>query len=77
MLATNGALYGKGIFTTIAIVARQPFLWEKHWKRLANNAATVGIDISAHNEMATKDALTRSIRFRRSPGSNPATILRN
>jgi branched-chain amino acid aminotransferase len=41
-----GALYGKGIFTTIAIFDWIPFLWEKHWRRLEANAALVGIDLS-------------------------------
>jgi branched-chain amino acid aminotransferase len=41
-----GALYGKGVFTTIAIFDWIPFLWEKHWRRLEANAALVGIDLS-------------------------------
>lgn len=61
MNLTAAALYGKGIFTTIAIRDGQPFLWDKHWQRLCNNAKTVGIDLSAYSEENTLDQLTKSI----------------
>jgi branched-subunit amino acid aminotransferase/4-amino-4-deoxychorismate lyase len=31
---SNAFLYGKGVFTTVAIFGGKPFLWEKHWRRL-------------------------------------------
>lgn len=43
--ASSAALYGKGVFTTIAIHDGKPFLWEKHWQRLQGDAARVGIHI--------------------------------
>ena len=58
---TNHFLYGKGIFTTIAIRDGEPFLWEKHWRRLTDNAAKVGIDLAEHAEVKTRDALEKSI----------------
>lgn len=61
MKATAAALYGKGIFTTVAIRDRQPFIWDKHWQRLCNNAKTLGIDLSAYSEEETLDQLTKSI----------------
>lgn len=51
------SLYGKGIFTTIAIYNRDPFLWDKHWRRLTSNTLTLGIDISQFSEAFTKRAL--------------------
>jgi branched-chain amino acid aminotransferase len=42
---SSAALYGKGVFTTIAIHDGKPFLWEKHWERLQRDAARVGIHI--------------------------------
>ncbi len=42
---SGGALYGKGIFTTIAIHNNKPVLWEKHWKRLETDAVKLGIDL--------------------------------
>ena len=58
---SSSALYGKGIFTTIAIYDRKPFLWEKHWRRLTNNTEKIGIDLSEHSEEATRKALDEII----------------
>ena len=51
--ASNAFLYGKGVFTTVVIFGGEPFLWEKHWQRLKENASKLGIDISgiAENEV--------------------------
>ena len=57
MHATNAALYGKGIFTTVAIYDRKPFLWQKHWQRLTDNASKIGIDLSEHSREATRKSL--------------------
>ena len=54
---SSATLYGKGIFTTIAIYDGEPFLWEKHWRRLTENAAKLGIDLSEHSENTTRKAL--------------------
>lgn len=54
-------LYGKGVFTTLAIRDREPFLWAKHWRRLQNNAAKLCIDISEHSEAETRSALDEMI----------------
>ncbi len=62
MKSTNAALYGKGVFTTIAIRETRPFLWEKHWRRLSANAQTVGIDVSNHAESTVHEALAVSIK---------------
>ena len=61
MNPTAAVLYGKGIFTTVAIRDGQPFLWEKHWRRLLDNSKTVSIDLSAYSEKETLDQLTTSI----------------
>jgi branched-subunit amino acid aminotransferase/4-amino-4-deoxychorismate lyase len=49
MESSNALLYGKGIFTTAAIRNGVPVLWEKHWRRLMDNAEKIGIDISGHS----------------------------
>jgi branched-chain amino acid aminotransferase len=53
------ALYGRGVFTTLAIYDSKPFLWEKHWRRLLENAARIGIDLSDFDERKVKAALLR------------------
>ena len=60
--ASVAALYGKGIFTTIAICNQKPFLWEKHWRRLNINAGQIKIDLSAFSEEFVKNALAEIIK---------------
>jgi branched-chain amino acid aminotransferase len=40
------ALYGRGVFTTIAIFDGEPFLLDKHLKRLTINADAIGLTLS-------------------------------
>ena len=54
---SSAALYGKGVFTTVAIYNKKPFLWEKHWRRLTGNAKKIGVDSSAFSEDAIKNSL--------------------
>ena len=59
----SASIYGKGVFTTLAIHGREPFLWDKHWRRLRENAGQVGIDISDLPEDALKNALVELIKI--------------
>lgn len=61
MQTSNASLYGKGIFTTIAIRGGEVLFWEKHWRRLGENAAKVHIDLAEHTEEATRSALDDAI----------------
>lgn len=65
---SSAALYGKGVFTSIAIYDGTPFLWTKHWRRLEDNAAKVGIDISEYGEEETKYAVETLIAENRIKG---------
>lgn len=56
------ALYGIGIFTTIAIQDERPFLWEKHWLRLVGNAEKLKIDLVEFSENLTKHALAEIVQ---------------
>jgi len=44
---SSAALYGRGVFTTIAVFDRHPFLFDKHVQRLTRNAGAIGLDLSA------------------------------
>lgn len=44
------ALYGQGVFTTLAIYNNRPFLWKEHWKRIKNHAERVGVDCGEFDE---------------------------
>lgn len=59
---SNHTLYGKGIFTTIAIRERAPLFWEKHWVRLTRDAAKIGIDISAFAKKRVLRELEKTLR---------------
>lgn len=58
---SSAVLFGKGIFTTIAIYESEPFLWQKHWRRLIDNAAVIGIDLSGYHEASVAESLRRLI----------------
>jgi branched-chain amino acid aminotransferase len=58
---SSAALYGKGIFTTVAIYRAKPFLWEKHWRRLTANAKKIGVDLSGFSEDALKNSLAEIV----------------
>lgn len=50
--------YGKGIFTTVAIYNSKPFLWEKHRRRLIENAKKIGVDLSGFSERKIINSLS-------------------
>ena len=58
---SSAAIYGKGVFTTVAIKEKKVFLWEKHWRRLNDNALKIGIDLSEFSEKFLTRALDRLI----------------
>lgn len=58
---SSAALYGRGIFTTVAVHDSMPFLWEKHWQRIGENAARVGINLAAFSENRTRNLLLEII----------------
>jgi branched-subunit amino acid aminotransferase/4-amino-4-deoxychorismate lyase len=54
-------LYGKGIFTTLAIYDGEPFLWKKHWRRLEESASRLGIDLAEFSNAKTRNAIDELI----------------
>lgn len=43
--AVNAAtLYGRGVFTTVAVHKGRPFLWDAHWSRLRAHAERAGVE---------------------------------
>ncbi|HVF29417.1 MAG TPA: aminotransferase class IV, partial [Pyrinomonadaceae bacterium] len=44
------ALYGKGVFTTVAVEGGHTDWWPEHWSRISQDAKKLGIDIGAYNE---------------------------
>ena len=58
---SSAMLYGRGVFTTVAIYNAQPFLWSKHWQRLAAHANKLDIDHTGCSEKNVGDALHKLI----------------
>ena len=58
---SSAMLYGRGVFTTLAIYNSQPFLWSKHWQRLTTHARKLDVDFTGCTEKGVGDALRKLI----------------
>jgi branched-subunit amino acid aminotransferase/4-amino-4-deoxychorismate lyase len=58
---SSAMLYGRGVFTTLAIYNRHRFLWAKHWQRLTAHANKLDIDHTGCTEKGVGDALKKLI----------------
>src|SRR6185437_10946981 len=58
---SSAMLYGRGVFTTLAIYNAQPFLWPRHWQRLTIHANRLDIDFTGCNEKNVGEALQKLI----------------
>ena len=58
---TSAALYGRGVFTTLAVYGGRPVLWPQHWMRLVEHAGRTGIDCTTFDEDGIRASLARLI----------------
>ncbi len=58
---TAATLYGRGVFTTLAIYDGHPFLWHAHWWRLVEHATRLRLDVSALDEEKARASLLKLI----------------
>lgn len=58
---SSAMLYGRGVFTTVAIYRGKPFLWPQHWERLLDHAGRLNIDCSGCTEAGVGQALNKLI----------------
>ncbi|MBV9209691.1 MAG: aminotransferase class IV [Acidobacteria bacterium] len=58
---TSASLYGRGVFTTLAVHHGEPFLWQEHWDRLALHADRLSVERSAFDEETVRASLMRLI----------------
>jgi aminodeoxychorismate lyase len=58
---SSAVLYGRGVFSTIAVYDSKPFLWSKHWQRLAAHAARLDIDHTGCTEKSVGEAVNKLI----------------
>lgn len=58
---SSATLYGRGVFTTLAVYGGRPFLWPEHWERLTTHADRSGIDHSELKQETLGELLKRLI----------------
>jgi 4-amino-4-deoxychorismate lyase len=58
---SSAMLYGRGVFTTVAIYNSHPYLWSKHWQRLTTHAQKLAVDYTGCTEKGVGDALRKLI----------------
>jgi len=62
---SSAMLYGRGVFTTVAIYNSHPFLWPDHWQRLSDHAGRLGISCAGLSEKDVGLALHKLISVNR------------
>ncbi len=72
---SSAMLYGRGVFTTVAIHSGNPFLWSKHWSRLSEHAKKISLDLTGLTETSVSEALTKLIAVNQVDGGRARIIL--
>jgi aminodeoxychorismate lyase len=72
---SSAMLYGRGVFTTIAIHNGNPFLWPEHWRRLQEHAAHLKIDCTGTNEQNVGEAVTKLVAVNQVKNGRARVIL--
>lgn len=72
---SSAMLYGRGVFTTVAIYDGKPFLWPEHWKRLQNHAERLSVDSAGANESNVGEALRKLIAVNQVKNGRARVIL--
>ncbi len=58
---SSAMLYGRGVFTTVAVYSGKPFLWPEHWQRIKDDAQKISVDCAGANEKNIGEALRKLI----------------
>jgi len=58
---SSAMLYGRGVFTTVAIYNGKPFLWPEHWRRISSHAEHLNVDSSGLSERSVGEALGKLV----------------
>jgi 4-amino-4-deoxychorismate lyase len=59
---SSASLYGRGVFTTLAVYRGRAFLWPEHWARLISHAERCGVRPGHFDQETVGRALTRLIK---------------
>jgi len=58
---SSAVLYGRGVFTSVAVYGGRPFLWPQHWARLMDHADRARVDRTAYSETGLATCLQKLI----------------
>ena len=58
---TNSMLYGRGVFSTLSVRDGEPFLFDKHWKRLVRDARKIGLDLTNLAPKSVRTAVSTAL----------------
>ena len=58
---SSALLYGRGVYTTLAVYSGRPFRWQEHWPRLLDHADRAGVDRSGIQESTVATCLGKLI----------------
>lgn len=72
---SSAMLYGRGVFTTVAIYNGEPFLWPEHWRRLLDHAGRLKVDCGGCTESGVGEALEKLIAVNRVVDGRARVIL--
>ena len=72
---SSAMLYGRGVFTTVAIYGSKPFLWPEHWQRLSSHAAKLNIAGAGLNERNVGEALRKLVSVNQVKSGRARVIL--
>jgi 4-amino-4-deoxychorismate lyase len=59
---SSAMLYGRGVFTTLAVHQARPFLWPEHWARLVAHAERCGVRLGQLDQETVGRALATLIK---------------
>ena len=72
---SSAMLYGRGVFTTVAIYNGKPFLWPEHWRRLSSHAEKLNVACAGLNERNVGEALRKLVSVNQVKSGRARVIL--
>jgi branched-subunit amino acid aminotransferase/4-amino-4-deoxychorismate lyase len=72
---SSAMLYGRGVFTTVAIYNGKSFLWPDHWRRLSNHAERLDVETPGLNERNVGEALRKLVSVNQVQSGRARVIL--
>jgi aminodeoxychorismate lyase len=72
---SSAMLYGRGVFTTVAIYNSRPFLWPEHWRRLSTHAEKLSVAYAGLNERNVGEALRKLVSVNQVSNGRARVIL--